>query len=181
MRWHIGTILLLASMNLAVAGPLSGRLENDAIAWNWRIAEGELQSVSIKDKLNGTTIPLNGECFELVLGDGSILKSSDFKLTTPPVIEKLKPETDSPVTAKHFAGKQITAELAAPGKNLTVEWHVILRDDSTYLRRELALSATGKDVLIKKIILLDEKIPGAETAGTVDGSPVVAGNFFFGY
>lgn len=174
-------ILLLASTSLAVASPSSGQLENDAIAWNWRVVDGELQSVSIKDKLNGTTIPLNGECFELVLGDGTIIESSDFKLTTQPVIEKLKPETDSPVTAKHFAGRQITAEFTAPGKNLTAEWHVILRDGSTYLRRELALNATGKDVLIKKIILLDEKIPGAETVGTVDGSPVVAGNFFFGY
>ncbi len=181
MKWQIGAILLLASINLAIANPSSGQLANDAVAWNWRVADGELQSISIEDKLDGRTIPLDGECFELVLGDGTLLKSSDFKLILPPVVEKLKPEPDSPVAARHFAGKQLTAEFAAPKENLTAEWRVILRDGSTYLRRELALSATSKDVLIKKIILLNEKIPGAETVGTVDGSPVVAGNFFFGY
>jgi hypothetical protein len=36
-------------------------------------------------------------------------------------------------------------------------------------------------VPVQKIILFDEKIPGSKTDGAVDGSPVVAGNFFFGY
>ena len=32
-----------------------------------------------------------------------------------------------------------------------------------------------------EVILFDESLPGAKTAGTVDGSPVVAGNFFLGF
>jgi hypothetical protein len=176
------TVLLLPFVaSAAFAAESSGQLENKAIAWSWRVVDGQLQPVSVADKLNGGTLPLSGECFQLVLGDGTVLKSSDFKLFGSPEVEKLKPDAASPVAAKHFSGKELVAEFSAPDKNLAAEWRVILRDGSTYLRQELALRATGKDVPVKEIILLDEKVPGAKTDGTVDGSPVVAGNFFFGY
>jgi hypothetical protein len=181
MKWQLGAILFLASFDLAVGRPLNGQLANNAIAFNWRVAHGDFQTISVEDKLNGGRIPLDGECFELVLSNDSVLKSSDFTLLAPPAIERLKPDTSSPVAAQHFAGKQLSMEFSAPQENLTGEYHLILRDGSTYLHQELALSATGKDVFIKKITLLDETIPGAKTAGTVEGSPVIAGNFFFGY
>ncbi len=131
--------------------------------------------------MNGGSITLGGECFSLELGDGTVLKSSDFKLTGAPVVESLKPQSDSPTAARHESGKQLVAKFSAPDNKLSAEWRVILRDGSTYVREELALRAGDKDVLVKEITLLDEKVPGAKTDGTVDGSPVVAGNFFFGY
>ncbi len=184
MKSRIIKILLLISSMRAFAMDLNqpnDELANDAIAWNWRVVDNKLQSISIEDKLNGGMVPLSGECFELVLGDGTILKSSDLTLLAQPVIGKLKPDKDSPVAAKHFAGKELVTEFSSPKENLAMSWRVILRNGSTYMRRELTLKATGEDVLVKKIVLLDEKIPGAKTAGMVDGSPVVAGNFFFGY
>ncbi|HEY5233715.1 MAG TPA: enterotoxin [Verrucomicrobiae bacterium] len=159
----------------------SGKLENAAIARDWRVADGKLQAVSVENKLSGETLALNGEPFQLVLGDGTVLKSSDFNLLAPPEIEKLEPEANSSVAAKHFSGEQLAARFSAPEKNLSAEWRVILRGDGNYVRQELSLRADGKDVLVKEIVLLDEKIPDAKTDGTVDGSPVVAGNFFFGY
>jgi hypothetical protein len=158
----------------------SGSLQNKAIAWNWRFAEGKLQAVSVEDKLNAQSLSLAGECFQLVLGDGTILKASDFALA-PPTIEPVKPRPGSPVAAEHFAGHQLVARFFAPERNLAVEWRVVLRDGSTYIRPELTLRATGKDVLVKEIVLLNETVSGAKTDGTVQGSPVVAGNFFFGY
>jgi hypothetical protein len=171
-------ILSAASLRGAEAGT---RLENKSIAWNWRVADGTLQPGGVDDKLNGGSLALAGECFRLELGDGTILKSSDFKLVGPPVIESLKRELDSPTSARHEAGRQLVAKFSAPDKNLSAEWRVILRDGSSYVREELALRATDQDVLVKEIVLFDEKVPGAKTAGTVDGSPVVAGDFFFGY
>ena len=173
--------IFLSSGFTAKSAENTGKLANGAIIWNWRVADGKFQGVSVEDKLNNGTIQLTGECFRLALGDGTVLKSPDLKLIAPPEIEKLKPEPGSPVSAKHFPGEQLVARFSAPEKNLSIEWRVILRDGSTYFRQELALSATDADVLVKEIILLDEEIPGAKTAGTVDGSPVVAGNFFFGY
>ncbi len=60
--------------------------------------------------------------------------------------------------------------------------HIILRDGSTYVRQELILGAHDDDVWIKKIpTIFDQPVSGAKTIGTVDGSPVVAGNFFLAY
>ncbi len=174
--------VLLGGGSARAASPAFGkRLENRSLAWVWKVENGHLQPVSLTDKFSGETRPLSGECFQLVLGDGTVLKSSDFKLDGPPEVEKLKPDAASPVAAKHFPGKELVAEFSAPAKHLAAEWRVILRDGSTCLRQELALHAAGQDVLVKEIVLFDEKIPGARTDGTVDGSPVVAGNFFFGY
>jgi hypothetical protein len=179
------SIFTAVALSLAIlagrADENSGRLENKSIAWSWRVTEGKLQQVRVDDKLNGATLPLAGESFQIVLGDGSVLKASDFQLIETPRIESLKREPKSPTAALHDGGKQFIAKFSAPQKNLTAEWRVILRDHSTYLRPELTLHAVGQDVLVKEIILFDEKIPGAKTAGSVDGSPVVAGNFFFGY
>ncbi|HEY1717353.1 MAG TPA: enterotoxin [Verrucomicrobiae bacterium] len=158
-----------------------GRLENKSIAWHWSIVNGNLQPTGVDDKLNGGFLALTGECFQIELGDGTILKSSDFKLAGPPALESLKREPDSPTLSRHDSGRELVAKFSAPETNLSIEWRVILRDGSTYVREELTLHAIGQDVLVKKITLFDETVPGAKTAGTVDGSPVVAGNFFFGY
>ncbi len=174
------TVTLLSASFLRGADS-STQLENKSIAFQWKVADGGLQPAGIDDKLNGGSVTLGGECFRVELGDGTVLKSSDFKLSGSPVIESLKPQADSPTAALHESGRQLVAKFLAPEKNLSAEWRVILRDGSSYVREELSLRAGGEDVLVKGITLFDEKVPGAKTEGTVDGSPVVAGNFFFGY
>lgn len=133
------------------------------------------------DKLNGSTLKFTGECFQLLLGDGAVVKASDFRLESPPEVEQLNPDLNSPISACHFPGRQVVVKLSDTNYLLSAEWRAILRDGSAYIREELTLCAAGKDVLIQKVVLLDDKVPGAETIGTVDGSPVVAGNFFFAY
>lgn len=159
----------------------AGVLENKFIAWNWTNAEGKLHPTDIQDKLNGGSLPLTGEAFQIVLGDGTLLKTSDFQLINSPRVEPVGSDSQSPVLAQHEHGRQFIAKFAAPERNLSADWRVILRDDSPWLRQELTLRAIGKDVLIQEIILFDQTVPGAKTMGTVEGSPVVAGNFFFGY
>ncbi|HEY1786836.1 MAG TPA: enterotoxin, partial [Verrucomicrobiae bacterium] len=126
-------------------------------------------------------ISLGDDCFQVVLGDGTILKSSDLKLIAPPKLERLAVDKASPVAAMHDAGQEFVADFSAPKENLAIEWRVVLRRHSTYIRQELSLKAGRGSVLVKEIVLFDQRVPGAETMGTVDGSPVVAGNFFFGY
>jgi hypothetical protein len=174
-------IFMIFSAVLPSGAQAATSLENKAIAWRWRVADGKLRPAGVADKLNGGSVEFTGECFQLELGDGTILKSSDFKLAGMPVVESLKREPASPTLARHEAGRELVAEFLAPEQNLSAEWRVILRDGSTYIREELTLRAAGRDVLVKEIVLFDGKVPGAKTVGTVDGSPVVAGNFFFGY
>ena len=180
MKTAIISVLLALGISISFADGMSGQLEDKAIAWQWHL-DGGFGPSQLDDKINGVRLNLTGECFQLVLGDGAVVKASDFKLEGPPEEERLKPEPDSPTLARHFPGRQLVVKLSAANRNLSAEWRVILRQGSSYLREELVLRATGGNVLIRKIILLDQNVPGAKTAGTVDGSPVVAGNFFFAY
>jgi len=163
------------------ADEAGGKLENEAVAWHWSQTGGKLKPVELDDKINGLTLNLTGECFRLTLGDGTVLKASDFNLVAPPKDEVLEPDPGSPILARHFPGRQLVANFTSPDGSLSAKWRVILRDGSTYVRQELTLQATGKDVVVKEIALFEQKVPGAETIGNVDGSPVVDGTFFFGY
>lgn len=174
-------LLLILSPCASHAAGANGVLEDKAITWSWRVEQQKLQPLSLEDKLNNKSLPLTGDCFEVVLGDGTALKSSDLQLDGAPKIESLERDASSPTLARHFSGKQLVAHFSAPDKHLSAEWRVSLRQGSSYIRQELTLHATGADVLVKEIVLFQQKVPGAKTVGTVDGSPVLAGDFFFGY
>ena len=173
-------ILLLAQL-LPLARAQELRIGNKAVEWRGEVVNGKLRPVEVDDKINGQTLPLTGNCFELVLGDSTVLSSADFQLAGAPEIGALKCDPSSPTLARHFPGQQLVAKFSAPDRHLSAEWRVILRDGSTYVRQELALQAAGEDVLVKEIVLFDQKVSGAKTDGSVEGSPAVAGNFFLGY
>jgi hypothetical protein len=174
------TVAVMLLSSLVCRAQDSRKLENDSVVWQCDLASGKLASV-FNDKANGFLLTNHGECFQLILGDGKTIKASDFKLAGAPRKEKLPVEPASPTVARHFTGEQIVLEFSDDRDHLTATWKAILREGSTYVREELTLRATDQNLFVKEIVLFDEKVPAAQTVGTVDGSPVVAGNFFFGY
>jgi len=57
----------------------------------------------------------------------------------------------------------------------------VLRDGANYVRQHVQIRAKGEPVELRELVLLELSAPGAEVVGSVDGSPVVAGNFFLAY
>jgi len=155
-------------------------LENDVIACTWSIREGRLGLQRVVDRLSGTTLDLkDAECFQLVLSQERFLKSSSLKIVSAPQTANLEPNPTSCRLAERFGGREITVSLSSADDNLAVQWHGILRDGSNYVRQEVLLSAKDHPIEIKEIVMLELAVPHAEVAGTVDGSPIVAGNMFF--
>ena len=181
MKSIIISLVLFFGTSAGRAGGIGGSLENEAISWHWRLADGTLRPAQVVDKLNGKALPLTGECFQLKLADGATLKASDFKLVGLPNEQALPPAPESAVPAQRFPGRQLVARFFNGDRGLAAEWRVTLREGSTYIRQELVLRTLQKSILVKEIVLLEEKVAGAKTEGVVDGSPVVAGNYFFGY
>ena len=171
----------LWGVRAAAKTPDSWDLANSTLAWHVTLTDGKIGPAWLRDKLNRESLGLIGEPFQLVLGDGTVLKASDFALQGVPGIERLQPEPASPTTARHEAGHQFIARFSAPARHLSAEWRVLLREHSSYLRQELVLGADGADVLVKEIVLFEQPLPEAKTVGSVDGSPVVGGTFFVGY
>ena len=96
-----------------------------------------------------------------------------------PRSEDLAANPASVRAANHHAGKCISATLASTDGSLQVQWRAMLRDGDNYVRQELTLRARGKDLPLAEIVLIELPAEGAQTVGSVRGSPVVAGNLFF--
>jgi len=155
-------------------------LQNEVLACSWRITDGRLEPKWLADTLSQVTLALHGtECFQLLLENGRQIKASDLKIVAEPEVQHLQPNSHSCRLADKCAGKQITVKLTASDGYPDVRWQAVLRDGSNYIRRRVVFAANNKAIRIKEIVGLQLPVPHAEVAGTVDGSPVVAGNMFF--
>jgi len=167
-------------------------LENKVLACTWDISEGRLKPKHVMDKLSATTLQLReSECFQLILDGGRVVRASDLKIVGKPNLKNLEPNRKSFRLAEsgfRRSGQQITVILTSSSlgvltndNNLKVQWRAILRDGSNYVRQQVVFTAKNQAIEVREIVLLELAAPQAKVMGTVDGSPVVAGNMFFAY
>jgi len=164
---------------VVVLEPETYRLGNTILSMSWQVTNGQLRPGPITDRLGGRTIPGGGEVFSLVLGDGRTIAASAMRLLRRPRSEDLAADAKAVRASRHFAGKCISATLAAKDGTLQAEWRAMLRDGDNYVRQEVVLRARDKDLPLMEIVLGDLAAAGAKTMGSVRGAPVVAGNLFF--
>ncbi len=157
------------------------KLWNDAIEGVWKVSGGRLQAVSMTNRLDGKTMPVPKRLFALTVEDNAAITSEGMKVVSGPSVTKLNGNADASRLAERYDGEQVTVELESALPALHATWRIILRDGSNYFREELALTAKEADVKLLTVRLLDLEIPGASISGVVKGSPVVAGNTFFGF
>jgi hypothetical protein len=174
----------LAAEVMAATAAIQGdklSLSNSAIEAEWQVHESGLVASTLTDRLTNRTISLPPNAFVVSLRDGTVLKSSDMHVITPPHIEKLEPDPNASQLAARVGGWQIEVGLRDLDNRLQVTWRAVLRDGSAYVRQEVTLNAIGKDLPISSVRLVDVTIPGVRVYGAVKGSPIVAGNLFFGF
>jgi len=156
-------------------------LRNGAIEASWRISGGRLQAVSMTDRLAGNPIPVSDRLFALTIDGGGVIIGSSMHVMGPARIEKLAGKPDASRLSERLDGQQVTVELEDTANTLHAVWRAILRDGSNYIRQEVTLQALGSDLNVSSVRLLDVDVRGAQVSGAVLGSPVVAGNVFFGF
>jgi hypothetical protein len=152
-------------------------LGNGAIECSWTVANGHLRPVWVKNLSSPSLVQPKGECFQLLLDDGQTLKASGLKVVSGPDVDNLRPNAEARRLAAQMGGKRVHATLATPDDNLTIRWRVELRDGSNYVRQYVSLTPKNADVDLREIVLVQE--PGAEPAGTLDGSPITFGATYF--
>ncbi|MFH1924662.1 MAG: enterotoxin, partial [Planctomycetota bacterium] len=159
--------------------------ENETLACSWTISDGRIKHELISNKLSGKTLELKtSECFEIALGDSPLaglqpVKASRLTVVGDPELGAIQPLENSPRAAERFGGQRIVVDLASPDGHLKVRWQAVLRDGSNYLRQHIELTTAGEPVEVDDVALWDVAVPGAQVAGSVDGSPVVSGELFF--
>jgi hypothetical protein len=97
----------------------------------------------------------------------------------PPAERKLKPEPNASRLAGRLGGWEVELPLGTR-EGLELRWRAVLHDGANYVRQELELIAAADNVALREIVWLDQPLADAKAAGRVDGSPLVAGNFFLG-
>ena len=143
-------------------------LKNNLITATWEISKTDSFLSTLKNIKNKEDIQTKMPLFTITLASGEILNSSNMTL----VSKKIN---------KRSSKAQIMA-LFENGKTGTkIKWFAELKDGSNYIRQGVIISPSGTDLLVKKVVLLDLPVVNAEKTGTVNGSPIVAQNFFFGF
>lgn len=125
-------------------------------------------------------LELEGELFALGLTDGTRYVASALEPRGAPREFRQEPEPTASRAASRLPGSGVEASFASPDGRLAVRWRLLALDDANYFRQELELRATAGDLPVREITWLDAPLPQARAAGRVDGSPIVAGNFFLG-
>jgi hypothetical protein len=153
-------------------------LSNSALKQSWTLENNKLAPAKLLDMEGNTSIDLStSELFYLIV-DGKILKSSEFIIQSAPVEYILIPDNQSVRLSQTLGGKAVKAILTSADGKLNVQWTAILRDGSNYIQQQFIFS-TKEPKLDVSEYYFEVLTPGKASAGTVDGSPVTFGNFFF--
>ncbi len=156
-------------------------LASDGIAARFTTAEGSFRLVGLTDRVGQHAMTAATDPFVLRLGTGGEVRASTMRIRSGPVTEHLATSPHAARYAERIGGRAVRMELEDPGTGLRVTWRAVARNGSRYLRQELVLTPTTQPVPVTAITLLDVATPGAVVTGSVRGSPVTAGNLYFGF
>ena len=150
------------------------RLESPAIGLT-----GTVGSWVVTDRLGGASVTV-GDPFSILLTDGRIFSPRNLKLIGAVAEQAVVPRADSARAADRLAGRSVEAKFASQDGAVEVGWSLVLREGSQYVRQVVTVKAEAGDVAIGRVQLIDLQVPGAAVNGSVQGSPIVAGNWFAG-
>lgn len=153
---------------------------NASVSARWILKDQVLTDMTVTDAINQQVLKVTMP-FALELADGSKLATPDFHLLSEPKVTKLKAEPKAPRLAERIPGKAVTASFGDADGRFRIDWQWVQREGSDYLREQVTITALKADENIKKVDLLQTQAVGAEVIGTVNGSPIVAGQDYLGF
>jgi len=191
LRAHAAWLLIVSSSWLAARAQDPGQavarvqgerytLGNAVAEASWTISDGRLKDFVVTDKRHDATIRV-GDPFSVLLKDGAICDEATLRVDGQPRMEQLTPDPGAARYAARLAGERFDLPLTSADGKVHLQWSVVLRDGSSYVRQILTISAEQQDLPISEVRLIDTAIPGAHVVGSVKGSPIVAGDFFLAF
>ena len=153
---------------------------NAALSMSWTWTPRGLRARGVLDVQAGHRCESTGEVFQIILTDGRCYSASTLAPEGSPRVSELAPDPRAARLAARIPGRQVELPMRSSDGRLRVVWRTIAHDDSNYLREEIELVAAKEDIGIREIVWLDESLPGAIAAGSVDGSPIIMGSLFLG-
>jgi hypothetical protein len=101
-------------------------------------------------------------------------------LLSQPTERTLPVDPKASKLADRLPGKAISATFGDVDSRFRIDWQLVQREGSPYLREVVTITALKQDEPLTSVSLLPSSIDHAEVDGVVKGSPVVAGNLYLG-
>jgi hypothetical protein len=153
---------------------------NDAVSATWMLEQGTLSRLIVTDGWHHATIEIT-EPFALAFADGSTLATRDFRLQGVLREESLPADPKAAQLARRLPGRSIDGRFLGPKAHVAVDWKLVQREGSDYLREIVTITALDEDAAITKVSLLGADAPDAFVEGSVEGSPVVSHDDWLGF
>jgi hypothetical protein len=153
---------------------------NAVVEEDWTVNSAHLADVTILDKLHGRRLNL-GLPFTVLMKDGSIYSAANLRVDGEPQRKVLAPDPGAARYVERIPGVEFDTLLVSEDHSLFVQWSVIIRDGSNYVRQSVTLTPPEHDLAISRVELIDTALPGAAVEGTVKGSPLVFEDAFLGF
>ncbi|MCU0981197.1 MAG: hypothetical protein MUF25_18760 [Pirellulaceae bacterium] len=165
----------------AIAGNATTiNISNQALSMSWELTAQGLRARGVRDEQLQQDLPLAGEAFQIVLAGGQRYTASTLQREGQPRVRELQPEPRAARLAARIPGRQVEVPFRSADGRLQGIWRATAHDDANYVRQEVELISAQGNLDLQEIRWLDQPLAGARMMGRVDGSPVVAGHFFFG-
>lgn len=130
---------------------------NAAIEASWSIDQQHLIDMVVTDRVHHRTLKVTAP-FALVLADGSTIRAADMRLLSPPREQALLVDANSSRLAARLQGKSVQASFGDVADRFRVDWKLVQRDGSHYLREEVSISALKQNEKIAKVSLLETTV-----------------------
>ena len=153
---------------------------NAAIEAAWHVADQKLAGFTITDRQDGQSLQVDS-LFTLMLPNKQSLKGSDMRLLSAPKEQSLPVNVKASNLADRVPGKAVAASFSDAEGRFRVDWQLLQREDSPYLREIVTITALKQEEPLTSVQLLASSIDHAEVDGVVKGSPVVAGRMYMGF
>ena len=168
----------LAAPSANAAAPT--QFGSGTITASWTLENGVLSNLVITDQRHHVPIEVT-DPFSLTFKDGHTLAASDFKLQDSLRESALPVDAKASRLAERIPGKAIQGTFLGPKGNLRIDWKLVQREGSDYLREIVTLTALDEDAPITKVSLFGANARDAIVQGSVDGSPVVSHDDWLGF
>ncbi|HVU82009.1 MAG TPA: enterotoxin, partial [Rhodanobacteraceae bacterium] len=156
------------------------QLGNDVIAAAWKVQGGALSGLVVTDRRHHVPIAVT-DPFSMTLKDGSTIGTGGFRLHGSLREAALPADADAARLVERIPGKAVKGTFLGPKGNLRVDWKLVQRDGSDYLREIVTITALNEDAPIAKVSLFGANAPDAVVDGSVDGSPVLSHDDWLGF
>ena len=151
-----------------------------AIGVRWRVTSHGIDRLLIMNRIDGTEVPVANP-FSILLQDGTIYNGGNLTPVGSMAKHQLIPRRNAARAADRLPGEQFDLQMESRDHTLKATWSLRLNEGSFYVRQMLTITASGKDVPLSRVELIDLPMKGASVSGSVQGSPILAGTFFLGF